>query len=498
MSSDPQIEQVSALCGDCGAPLSFALGTVQTTCGFCNAGMVMGEQARVVRLRCPACSGNFYYIDGKMGGQCPYCETPLVMLTRDRLLRFIIRPASEPPTPAAEMIFVPFWHLTGLIYGWDFGSRVSTQLERGVGPKGENQAPERVSRDHGPQKIFRGRVVDRWLADPSGRALGLHSLRWRGAIHPLEPLTAEHEQLGHLLPIYLPVEEARGALQDMAMGAGATDGITKLACQRADLVAQTLSLLYYPFWRVDGELFDGVNGDQETLLTPTDAPSSSPTSGFDELSIVELRCKGCGERLSPSSGALVFPCHKCDTFWVAGRDGLAPFSAAYAEPRLSAEDAPVVWLPFWRVETTLHMAAKTSRCVGDLRNALGVRSLSGEGGSDPDDALCYFVPAYGAMRAPRLDFAARDLTRMLPRLRAGRYTGGDNFACFFGPDDARRLGYVVWLQILSGTPRRIASLRVETGDVALWYVPFADLGRELHNLLTGARYDRAAFRGVSH
>ncbi|PIE19878.1 MAG: hypothetical protein CSA65_00700 [Proteobacteria bacterium] len=73
------------------------------------------------------------------------------------------------------------------------------------------------------------------------------------------------------------------------------------------------------------------------------------------------------------------------------------------------------------------------------------------------------------------------------------------FSCYFGPEDALKLAYVVWLQVIPGTvPKRLASLRVETSVVELWYVPFADRGREVTNLLTGMRYDRTVFRGVGH
>jgi hypothetical protein len=103
------------------------------------------------------------------------------------------------------------------------------------------------------------------------------------------------------------------------------------------------------------------------------------------------------------------------------------------------------------------------------------------------------------MRAPRLDFAARDMTRLQPLVEPGGYATGETFHCFFGPDDAERLGYVVMLQIIPGSiVKRAASLRVRAGQVSLWYVPFADQGRELQNLLTGALYDRDAFRGVGH
>ena len=53
--------------------------------------------------------------------------------------------------------------------------------------------------------------------------------------------------------------------------------------------------------------------------------------------------------------------------------------------------------------------------------------------------------------------------------------------------------------LLPGTAvKALRSLRIEVGPAALWYVPFDNRGRELVNLLTGVRYDWAAFRGVRH
>ena len=85
-------DKVSTVCEDCGGSLAFDVGTTQVRCTFCDSGMAVGQGTRLVRLQCPACSGNFYYIDGLMGGQCPYCDTALLALTRHRVLRFVIRP----------------------------------------------------------------------------------------------------------------------------------------------------------------------------------------------------------------------------------------------------------------------------------------------------------------------------------------------------------------------------------------------------------------------
>lgn len=217
--------------------------------------------------------------------------------------------------------------------------------------------------------------------------------------------------------------------------------------------------------------------------------------------MVELRCQRCGERLTVGSHGVVFPCHPCDTFWVAEREGLEPFSAAYAKPQVANEgDHPLLWLPFWRAQAKVSYFGQQATQVLHARTLLNVMRPPGDMPSAANDApLCYFVPAYGAKRAPRLDFAARDLNRLQPKLEGGSYSAGSTFSCFFGPEDALKLAYVVWLQILPGAvPKRLASLRVETGLVELWYVPFADRGREVTNLLTGMRYDRAVFRGVGH
>lgn len=506
-------EQVSSICTECGGPVTFGRGSTHVQCGFCSAGLAVGDATRLVRLDCPICAGNFYYIDGRMAGKCPYCSAPLLALTRDRVLRYVIRPSAERPADVAaeaELCLLPFWFLSALHYGFDIGSKITIEADMGPSPsEGQDPAdamPTVTRRDSGPQKLFRGRVVERWVADPTALALGIDSLRMRASVHPLEPFEAEHEQLGRLLPTTLPVAEAKERLFAAAMTIGyASDGLTKLDCQRAELVSDEMSLLYYPFWiarGADGAVsaaWDAVSGQPEPLSSGGRPATDTTTSAFDELKVVELRCGSCREPLTMASHGVVFPCHRCDTFWVAERDGLAPFAAAYAKPQVAQENHPVLWLPFWRVKAELSYCERPATQAKDVRLVLGVTVVAQAPTAAPDAPLCYFIPAYGALRAPRLDYAARDLTRLQPLLERGSYQSGEAFACFFGPDDAERLAYVTWLQLLpGGVPRRLASLRIKTGEVSLWYVPFADRGRELTNLLTGMRYDRTAFRGVGH
>jgi len=160
-----------------------------------------------------------------------------------------------------------------------------------------------------------------------------------------------------------------------------------------------------------------------------------------------------------------------------------------------------VW--YYRVEATVRYDGREARTCGDLRSVLGITPppLGGSAYTAElaDSPLVYYAPAYGALKAPRLDFVARDLTRAQPRLEAGTGEGGELWGCFFAPDDAIRLGYVTMIPLLPGTVvKRIRSLRIVTGATELWYLPFLERGRELECALIGTRYEASAFRGVRH
>lgn len=510
-SSDQQ--RVSSICSECGAPVEFELGTQQVQCGHCDAGLVVDAGQRLLRLSCPSCSGNFYYLDGAMGGRCPFCHAQLLAISRDRILRYVISPGSicPPQAEGASLHLLPFWHLAGLVYGFDVGSRVVMEQEP-IRDSGGNEyddlaLPSTIRRESGPMKVFRGRVIDLSLPDPATRAFGVNSLRWRAAVFPMEPFAAHHEQLGRVVPPSIGVEAVREELYLRAFNLrSATESMTKLDCQRQDLLSEELALFYYPFWvrEVPGQnplVWDGVNGELETTaLVKQKAYPSAAASVFDDLRIVELKCRACGEALIMGNHSVVIPCSSCGQFWLVARDGLQPFEANYAKVPGAKGLEKILWLPFWRVPVTVSFRGKAASTVADLVRALGVmRSGVSCESEPPDSPLHYFAPAYGALRAPRVDHAARDMTRGQPRLEAGEVGRGEICHCFFGPTDALGLSYVTWIQVLpSAIASQLRSLRLGVFEPSLWYLPFEERPQELVNVLTGNRYDRSTFRGVRH
>jgi predicted RNA-binding Zn-ribbon protein involved in translation (DUF1610 family) len=504
--------KVSSICAECGAPVTFEVGAVQVSCSHCDAGLAVDRGTRLVRLGCPRCGGNFYYIDGSLCGHCPYCDASLLALAEDRVLRYVVRPEAEPPAEAegARLLLLPFWHLGGLLYAWQLGKKVEYVEDR---PSSSGEAQDtgdivgKIRKDSGPQKVWAGRVLDQSLPDPATSAYGVTSLRTRAAVFPLEPFSREHEQLGQVVPACLDHRKSRGKLFAHAMRlAAAAEGLTQVDCQRFDLVSDALALYYYPFWvkNNDGggyDVWDAVSGQPEQVSTPVDPPEASASGIFDELSLVELNCAACGGALPAGNHSTVIPCPGCGRFWQVTRQGLAPFEAFYARPRTAAQGTPV-WLPFWRINVQVGYSGKRAACVADLTNVLGMLKVPGDKPrAAPDSPLCYYVPAFGAMKAPRVDHAARDLTRYQPAIEAGELGRGELYTCFLGEDDARKLAYATWILVVQVTAvSRIRSLRIETGAASLWYVPFDQDrgGRELINLLTGVSYDRVAFRGVRH
>jgi len=501
---------VSSICGECGAPLTFELGAIQVKCDHCDAGLAVDKGAKLLRLGCPSCGGNFYYLDGSLCGRCPFCETGLMALCEDRVLRLVVRPQLlAPPAeagPGATMRLLPFWHLGGLVYTWSVGSKVEWIEDRPVSSS-EKEAPEArspIRKDSGPMKVFSGRVLDVSIPDPATLALGVTSLRLRGAVFPVEPFAEEHEGLGQVVPATLDHRTAKDRLFGRAMSLSSAEGMTRLDCRRFDLTAERLSVLYYPFWIEQGpdggfKAWDAVSGEPE-VLSPGEPPDEIASPLFDNLQIVELKCQACGHELPAGNHAMILPCRGCGRFWQVTAQGLQPCVASFARPQASAQ-GDLVWLPFWQLPVNVSYGGKQASVALDMINVLGVLRPPSEAPQAPPNAqLSYFTPAYGAMRAPRVDHAARDMTRHQPLLEQGEPGAGELYNCFFSPDDALALAYATWILVLPGTvPQRLRSLRISAvGEQRLWYVPFEDAGRELINLLTGVRYDKAAFRGVRH
>jgi LSD1 subclass zinc finger protein len=482
-------EQVSSICQECGAPVDFPPGAQQVRCDHCQAGFAVAAGSRLVRLGCPCCGGNFYYLDGSMAGDCPYCQARLLAVSERQVLRYVVRPLVAAPEdcPDAELTLLPFWQMGALMYAWYFACRAH-----------DANARTKI------EKRFAGRVIDLSLADPAAVARGVFSLRSRGAVFPQEPFAEEHEGLGALVRETLTIPEAADLLFTRAIGTTRPTGdLGQVRCQRLELAAESLGLIYYPFWLSPGQpprAWDAVSGEPERLGGTSTPPAGTASDLFDALRVLELACEACGAPLVAGNRAVVLPCSGCECFWRVTPEGLQRFTARYASPRLSGES--ICWLPFWRVALELTYKATRLERAAQIETLLGVPLLDRLPLAAPDAPPCYFAPAFGNLRAPRVEHAARDLTRLQLPLQPGPPPASGSaelFHCFFSEQDARALAYPTLMALLpSISLQELRTLRVKSGAAELWYLPFDRRGRELVNLVTGGAYDLATFSGVRH
>ncbi|MCB9556985.1 MAG: hypothetical protein H6707_12835 [Deltaproteobacteria bacterium] len=495
-------ELATAICSECGADVRFAVGTSQVRCDHCRGGLVICEQL-LVRLSCPNCGGNFCSLDGALCGHCPYCETPVLGLTRDNVIQLIAPAKASAPEPTAKLVFLPFWRMTGLVYGWTIGAKLEVPIDAGTGmSSGEATAlpSALISNEEAPS----GRVFDISLADPATLAHGVTSLRFRAQLQTFEPYDASvHHSSAEVVAPARSIAEAKDDLTQQALNLGhSANNLARIDCQRADVVSATLMQLLYPFWICGDQIYDAVNGHREQTVELSAPPPSLASQLFDDLRIIELRCPGCQQALAVESRPAVLICDSCGRAWQVGEEGLEPITVRYAKPQLASE-AATIQLPFWRVQCSVSFSGQTADKSIDLYQRLG--ALRPPHTEVSDGPLHYYTPAFGALRAPRLDPAARALTlrQIVPHPLAGlpqHSTQRQRFQCFFGASDAARMGYAIWLSILpTAAWRRARTLRVQTSAPQLWYLPFCgDGNRELRCLLTGQQFDRQVFRGLAH
>ncbi len=320
-----QRQKVTSICSECGAPVTFPLGSFQITCEHCQAGLAVEQGTTLVRLDCPNCGGNFFYIDGALTSKCPYCDSAVLVLCQQRLLRYLILPRAKGPDVSADayLMLLPFWNLRGLLYCWQVGSRSS--YEESPHPSSTNDMDGYYSGDDsvpsgsikvttGPRKVFGGRVVNLSLPDPATLFYGIGSLRLRASLNPLEPFSQHHESLGEIPPLRLDHVQAKEQLLDLAIKYTASvERLTQIDLQRIDMVADELSLIYYPFWIEKTQnqtkaVWDGVSGEPEPLQPPHEGSMPSVPVLFDHLKVIQLTCGRCSQELAPGNHATVLPC----------------------------------------------------------------------------------------------------------------------------------------------------------------------------------------------
>jgi hypothetical protein len=228
---------------------------------------------------------------------------------------------------------------------------------------------------------------------------------------------------------------------------------------------RTLSMIYFPFWVVEGErrgrryltLVDGV----VRTVAMLDASPTLHTVLHRPLAVNPhvigfrpLICPNCGWDLPVKPDNVIFCCSSCNRAWqIAGQElSEVPYQIA-EKPRRDLQD-PLQYLPFWVLQ------ASTSK-LGSQR---------------------FFVPAFRYRRLKFLSDLAMNLLRQQPAYAVTHDATLNLHGCCYDQEDAARLARFIAAGSRTQNPEELRALQNEQISIStatLTWFPFRDQGYSL-------------------
>lgn len=334
----------------------------------------------VVAAECPTCGAPLDFTEGATALRCLYCRSRLLVTGRKQVLSYAVlpRPDAEPAVAEAladqnatapyrivrrQIYFIPYYRLTGQELRWekepqapDFPalahldySQIAAVLAAARGA-GKLRVREKV--------VLKDRHVEKNFVACPLQGVGVYSLGIRPAVLRLSLFQRQTlESLGKVVAVRLTPREA------LARGRQTDD--TQVV--HREMVGQVLSVLYFPFWVVEGErrgtrvctVVDAVSRN----VVATDVPSSlfslleqSPQGTPEVVGFRPLVCPNCGWELPVTPDDIIFFCSACRQAWqILGSELTRVPYQVIAPPQGDKREA-LVFLPFWRLAVAQGLA----------------------------------------------------------------------------------------------------------------------------------------------
>lgn len=268
---------------------------------------------------CPQCGAPVVLEETDRILQCEYCRTRLFISTGGHSKYFL-----SPKESAPELFFLPYWRFKGMVF-----SCTTTELA--------------------------GKIVDSNLL-----ALKLPVVPVSLGVRP------QVLKLRHLSPavegVFLTPQVPCRTLAVAGHGGCATQRLPDT------FIGETESLIYSPVSVRGDFLFDAILQRPICQLHERmDLFPSEPARQEDRISFLATLCPECGWDLEGEKDSLVLLCRKCNKGWQPEGSGLERIEFGFT--RAPVREAPAVYLPFWRITTTVTgLALKSYADLARLAN----------------------------------------------------------------------------------------------------------------------------------
>ena len=286
--------------------------------------------------------------------QCPQCGGPVILEETDRLLtcgfcrtRLFIQPRDyfryclSPSDPFLEdIIYVPYWRFRGM----HFLCKTSG-IKDGIIDKTFLAVRKRgLSATLGirPQALKTKflRPAEKMVFLKPGIVFDRSSAETKKAItYELVRIPETRFVRGGRNGEYIEVSDTRLEVKEERVHAEA-------------FVADTVSIVYAPFYARNGKLFDAITN--ETIDSdPLDDPSDTETfSGDWQVNFLPTICPNCGWDTIAERDSCIMFCSQCSSAWEAEGKGFKRIAYRTATSDKVA-DKPKTYLPFWRIRADI-------------------------------------------------------------------------------------------------------------------------------------------------
>jgi hypothetical protein len=261
----------------------------------------------IVEHQCPQCGAPADLEESDRFFQCAYCRVSSY-LTAPGVMRYIL--AHKAPT-GKPLLYFPYWRFKGMLF------------------------------------YCLPRKMDQRFVDASHQAIACRhfpvSLGFRSQTQKLRFAAGQSD--GIFLKPDLSLKDFLQILDDRFRV-----NLPKPILYQAH-IGETLTLLYAPFYKTDGKLYDAV------LNKPLSAVESEAIEKLQKqqeqpvwpISFLPTLCPRCGWDLQGIRDSLVLNCTNCRTCWWEKKGKLEELPCAYATGSEPTEH----YLPFWRIQADI-------------------------------------------------------------------------------------------------------------------------------------------------
>jgi DNA-directed RNA polymerase subunit RPC12/RpoP len=253
---------------------------------------------------------------------CPFCHVRHFLYT-EGYFRYYLPPLKS---CVKDVFYIPYWRFKGLkIVILGMGNKKHEVVDRSVCAAIHPHVPLSLG--------FRSQTLTMKFVEP-----GMSDI----CFPPVTPLADFMKTIKKVSPVFPLAPAPCRPLFDILVESSVPEPSFEPYCE---LIGETTSLIYSPFFVRDSVLYDGITGEKLGSAEGKDVPKNIGGVSFPKTAFFPALCPTCGRDLQGEKESAMMACDQCLQVYAPSSTGLIAEEFFVAWPVSKAD----IWLPFWRI-----------------------------------------------------------------------------------------------------------------------------------------------------